>query len=73
MNHEQSDSYDLFISLLSRMVSSHLRQNVSKHTSRPNRKTRLVINHILALQSYMQDDYELTCELLKTTEFRRIA
>jgi hypothetical protein len=73
MNHEQSDSYDLFISLLSGMVSNHLRLQPSRQVALADRKTRLVIHYLLELQSAKQDEYEMTCELLQTTQFRRIA
>jgi len=73
MFHEESASYDLFISLLSGMVSSHLHLNHSNRASLTGRKTRLVIQYLLELQSAKQDEYEMTCELLQTTHFRRIA
>ncbi|MEK4876973.1 MULTISPECIES: hypothetical protein [Paenibacillus] len=73
MYHEQSDSYDLFICLLSGMVSSHLRLQPSRQAALADRKTRLVIQYLLEMQTIKQDEYEMTCELLQTTQFRRIA
>ncbi|MBT2289476.1 hypothetical protein J7E73_10100 [Paenibacillus albidus] len=73
MFHEESDSYDLFISLLSGMVSSHLHLQPSRQAALADRKTRLVIQYLLEMQSAKQDEYEMTCELLQTTHFRRIA
>jgi len=55
------------------MVSSHLHLNHSNRASLTGRKTRLVIQYLLELQSAKQDEYEMTCELLQTTHFRRIA
>ncbi|NUU63057.1 hypothetical protein [Paenibacillus agri] len=73
MFHEESDSYYLFISLLSGMVSSHLRLQPSRQAALADRKTKLVIHYLLEMQSAKQDEYEMTCELLQTTHFRRIA
>lgn len=73
MTYAQPDPYDLFISLLSGMVSSHLRLQPSKRAALADRKTKLVIQYILEWQSAKQDEYEMTCELLQTTNFRRIA